>query len=371
MTTNDDFDYWTQQKVAPIEPAKPLLNIETIEGVEPLDDQFGVEHSKTVPDALNDLLFGQSVPTEGEISDYGTLEAVPPMKTFAILDAAKVTNLGEMLETSGLDHRCLFTGDAYDRLKEVAPWIVQLKDGNTFTRNLFTRSDVPWHMWDKEPGIYIRSRGSLKDMWNHFRKFTRIRDEQGKWFYFRFWETGCLIDYIRYAQERDNCDLRFLFGFNAINRSHALLNTYVSTGLDKIQTCTVSQIVWPDTGARVEIDMPILRFLAVRAHAHRFAESYFEAHDLQATAIVHRKAKDIATHISQKYHMLGFKSRYHLGSFTYWALALNADFETQSQSIQDDLRRTNENSNHRFVRIAREMKSLHGSKIRNYRGSTS
>ena len=367
MTKDDDFDYWTQQTIAPIEPPKSFLNIETIEGVEPLDDQFAVEHRKTVPEALYDLLFSQSVPTAGEITGYGSLEAVPPMKTFAILDAARVTNLAETLETSGLEHRCLFAGDAYDDLKEAAPWIVQLEDGNTFTRNLFTRSDALWHMWDQEPGIYIRSRGLLNDLWKHFRKFTRIRDERGKWFYFRFWETGCLIDYIRYAQERDNCDLRFLFGFNTINRSHTLVDAYISTGPDKTQTCSVSQMVGPDARARVEIDMPILRFLAVRAHAHGFAESYFEAHGLQANAIVCRKAKDIATHIAQKYHMLGFKSRYHLGSFTYWVLALNADFETQSQSIQNELRRTNENSNDRFVRIARETKSLHGSKIRNYR----
>ncbi|RCW77727.1 DUF4123 domain-containing protein, partial [Paracoccus lutimaris] len=42
------------------------------------------------------------------------------------------------------------------------------------------------------PGIYVRAHGTLDDMWRHFRKFTRVQDESGKWYYFRFWEQGTL-----------------------------------------------------------------------------------------------------------------------------------------------------------------------------------
>jgi hypothetical protein len=44
------------------------------------------------------------------------------------------------------------------------------------------------HLWHKEPGIYVRSRADFEDLWKHFRKFTRVQDESGKWYYFRFWE---------------------------------------------------------------------------------------------------------------------------------------------------------------------------------------
>lgn len=74
------------------------------------------------------------------------------------------------------------------RIETIAPWIVRLEDGIGFTRNLFTRSDAHWHLWDKEPGICARSRGSLDDMWKHFRRFNKVQNEDGKWFYFRFWE---------------------------------------------------------------------------------------------------------------------------------------------------------------------------------------
>ena len=98
-----------------------------------------------------------------------------------------------MLEASGLEHRCLFKGSAFDELKDVAPWIVRLEEGNGFTRNLFTRSDAPWHLWDKEVGVYLRSCQMLNDMWGHFRKFTKVQDEDAKWYYWRFWEPKWII----------------------------------------------------------------------------------------------------------------------------------------------------------------------------------
>ena len=183
MNAGEFDDYWVQSPEAVEAPAETALPIDTIEDVDPLDLQLGVAELKTVPDALYEPLFGQP--------------SGAPLHTYAILDAAKVQNLPELLEVSGLKHRCLFKGDAYDELKDVAPWIVQLEDGNAFTRNLFTRSDAPWHLWDAEPGIYIRSGGTLDDMWTHFRKFTKVQDESGKWFYFRFWEPDGFIETIQ------------------------------------------------------------------------------------------------------------------------------------------------------------------------------
>lgn len=173
------------------EPDRPMLQIETIEDVEPLDTQIGVFPKKTVPDALYDALFGQPDPTAAEVEAAGGDDAAAlPMQTYAILEAAKLANLPELLERSGVEHRCLFKGAAYDELKDVAPWIVRMEEGNAFTRNLFTRSNAAWHLWDDELGIYVRSREGLDSIWRYFRKFTKVQDEDGKWFYFRFWEPA-------------------------------------------------------------------------------------------------------------------------------------------------------------------------------------
>ena len=154
------------------------LHIEEIGGVAPLDAQLGVNPLKTVPDALYEPLFGQPEPSTAEVAEYGGAEKVPPLNTYAILDAAKVVNFVEILEASGLEHRCLFKGKAAEEMRDVAPYVVRLEEGNDFTRNLFSHDpdkDVPWFMWDKEPGIYVRSRGSFAGMWKHFRKFTKCK----------------------------------------------------------------------------------------------------------------------------------------------------------------------------------------------------
>lgn len=189
MRTDDNYDYWTQGPSAPGPTPEPTLTIEMIVDVVPLDTQLGVTEPCAVPAALQELIFGQPAATGAQTAPHhnGSDELLP-LNTYAILDAAKVKNLPEMLDTSTLPYRCLFKGDAFDELKDVAPWIVQLKDKAAFTRNLFTESDAPWHLWGQEAGIYVRSRCSLHDLWKHFRKFTRICDEDGKWFYWRFWE---------------------------------------------------------------------------------------------------------------------------------------------------------------------------------------
>lgn len=172
------------------------LRVATIRNVEPLDQQFGVQPKKTVPEILYSTLFGLSEPSAAEIAAAGDdPAAVLPMQTYAVLDAAKIVNLPELLGTSGLEHRCLITGKSYDELKNVAPWIARLEDGNDFTRRLFTGSNGINGLWDKDPGIYVRSRGTLQDMWKHFRKFIRVQDESGTWFYFRFWEAGYAENY--------------------------------------------------------------------------------------------------------------------------------------------------------------------------------
>jgi len=67
------------------------LHIEEIKGVEPLDNQFGVHPPKTVPDALYQPLFGQPDPTPAEVAQCVGADKVPPLHTYAILDAAIYT----------------------------------------------------------------------------------------------------------------------------------------------------------------------------------------------------------------------------------------------------------------------------------------
>lgn len=195
MTAGQD-DIWTFPDAGgEPEEVSPALTVETIKGVEPLDNQLGIEPKKAVPDALREVLFDQPKLTGAETASVGGDPArILLLQTYAILDAAKVTCLPEMLEDSGLDHASLFQGETAKELRDVAPWIVRLEESHRFTRNLFTQGDAPWNMWDLEPGIFLRSTGSLNDMRRHLRKYIRVQNEKGKWLYWRFWEPKWIVD---------------------------------------------------------------------------------------------------------------------------------------------------------------------------------
>ncbi|KIT16871.1 DUF4123 domain-containing protein [Jannaschia aquimarina] len=186
----------------------------TIGDLEPLGPQIGESDPLTVPAALHEALFGQPDPADNEGS--------PPLHSYAVLDAGKGAGLPEMLEASGLDHACLFTGDAARELRDVAPWIVRLEEGNRFVRGLFTAGDAPWELWGKAAGIFLRSRGSIDQIRAHLRKFTKVPDETGAWLYFRFWEPSPLRAYLDRLPPEDEFRQRW-FGLDAATRIEMIL----------------------------------------------------------------------------------------------------------------------------------------------------
>lgn len=166
--------------LAPAEEEVFSLDLLRLRDLAPLDPQIGVWPKRSVIPALDDALFGPA--------PDGSKPA-----SFAILDAAKLANLPETLDGSGLRHRCLFKGDALRDWGHVAPWLVALEPGHRLTRRLFTAADNGLGLWDKAAAMYLRSSARLDDLWRHFRKFTRIEDGAGRWIYFRFWEPVALM----------------------------------------------------------------------------------------------------------------------------------------------------------------------------------
>lgn len=156
-----------------------ILKVRKLPELAPLNLQLGAEERRTAPAPLWTALF-ENQPTK------------PDRNTYAVLDAAKVSSLPMLLEGSGLEHRCLFTGNAKDELAEAAPWLVKLEADHDFTRNLFTSAGLPSNLWDLEPGIYLRTADPIEDVLGHLRRFTKATDSHGKWFIFRFWDPRVL-----------------------------------------------------------------------------------------------------------------------------------------------------------------------------------
>lgn len=153
------------------------LDVIALTDLKPLEGGVGPDAENIVPEALEGILFPQTKGTE----ETGAFQ------TFAIVDAATCSILPELLEGSGLQHRCLFTGQAEQEYRDAAPWLVQLEPGNRFTKQLLSMSDTPGGLWDLEPGLLLTSRMSFDQLWSHCRKFTRLQDDEGRWLYYRYW----------------------------------------------------------------------------------------------------------------------------------------------------------------------------------------
>ena len=137
--------------------------------VTPLDDQLGANPVLQLPIGLQGQLFN--------------------IPTYAILDAGQISHLPELLDASGLEHRCLFMGEAAEKWGAQAPWLVRLEKGAPLTRHLFTDGAVaaPWDLW-RAGGAILLTEAGFDAVWGFLRRFTRLKGPDGNWFMFRFWE---------------------------------------------------------------------------------------------------------------------------------------------------------------------------------------
>ena len=143
--------------------------------ISPLDARSGFASGRTVPEVLEGILFDP------------VAQNTTPRTTYALLDAAVCPLLPEMLESSDLLHKCLFTGKTMEHSSDVAPWLVELKPDHSFTRKLMSAKDTAGGLWEMELGIILKSHDGFDKIWSHCRKFTRIQDDRGRWLYYRFW----------------------------------------------------------------------------------------------------------------------------------------------------------------------------------------
>ncbi len=169
-----------------------VLDCRTIDGLAPLDSQPETWPPKTVPEALQADLFGQPVPTAAEIAHYGADS--PPLKTFLVADTPQFPDWDDLVQDLTLPHASLFSGETATQMSGVAPSLVELAEGDDFSRRLFTFLDrMPEasqaHHWHRPIGIFLRSREPFDVVRAHLRRFTKLEDEDGTWFFNRFWDT--------------------------------------------------------------------------------------------------------------------------------------------------------------------------------------
>lgn len=303
--------------------------------VTPLDAQFGLHPRQSVPDTLRQALLGDVPPSGAERAHYPG--EVPRLRSYAVLDAAKVSLLPQLLEAAGLPFRCLFKGAAEQALHAVAPYLVELRDGDDLLRHLFTRSGRASDLWDHDPGVFLRSRGELDEVWRHLRRFTRLRDESGDWFYFRFWEVAAARAYFPSLTGRAAHAVSW-FALDQIPQIHAILIPSAADGnVLRLRAQPLEQLpprrVTP-VPALSRDDLRLLR-------AHRMAQDVRALSDLLARTFPQElagRSKDERLHMTgqtvQRMVAHGFQQKDSLFTLLAWELFYGPGFEARDPEGQ-------------------------------------
>ena len=196
-----------------------------INHVKLLDRQFGRHPKVFAPDEIFKLLF-PNTPIPPDITQPGwsenwqeptflmpvldkkTLEKdtalfgepLPELKCYFILDA----NKNKYLEPENFHCRIesLFQGEFAEITKDIAPYLVEVipyPDDSSESELMGLFSDegaMTRFNWHEELGIFIHSRYDFDTVLRHLRHFPVMKDENGKWFFFRFYDPKVLRNYL-------------------------------------------------------------------------------------------------------------------------------------------------------------------------------
>ena len=110
----------------------------------------------------------------------------PDTHVFALLDGASVEGLLDHLYEDEPEFVCLYRGRLAPDMAEVAPYLVELHPDEPFTQWLLESC------WGKHWGIFAASPEGIRTLRQHFRRFTMVRDPDGKFLYFRFYDPRVL-----------------------------------------------------------------------------------------------------------------------------------------------------------------------------------
>ena len=196
-----------------------------INNVKLLDRQFGHHPKVFAPDEIFKLLFPNTpIPPDmtqlgwsenhqeplfpSPVWDENTLkkdialfgEPLPELKCYFILDA----NKHKLLEPESFQCRIenLFQGEFAEITKEIGPYLVEVipypdYKAESELMGLFSDEGAMTRFnWHEELGIFIHSRYDFDTILHHLRHFPVMKDENGKWFFFRFYDPKVLRNYL-------------------------------------------------------------------------------------------------------------------------------------------------------------------------------
>lgn len=111
-------------------------------------------------------------------------------QVFAVLDGASIPELLDQLDALQPEYECLRRGQLKPDLAEVAPYLVRLEKGSTFTAWVLEEG------WGKHWGIFAVAVSTPIEMRRHFRTLTMVYDPEGRLLLFRFYDPRVLRKFL-------------------------------------------------------------------------------------------------------------------------------------------------------------------------------
>ncbi len=116
---------------------------------------------------------------------------------YALVDAARSESIYPKLMAAKVASVCLHRGKKAEELAWVAPYLVQLEREDPLTRWLLESG------WGKSRCIFILSSASLQELKRHFRTFLKVYDEDGKAYFFRFYDPRVMRVYLPTCNKKE------------------------------------------------------------------------------------------------------------------------------------------------------------------------
>ncbi|WP_369801917.1 DUF4123 domain-containing protein, partial [Rodentibacter sp. Ppn85] len=146
---------------------------------------------------------------------------------YAVIDGVKSFTIPQLSEHEGRTES-LYKGELKDKMDSNAPFLAQLtvtdREDSPFVELLFTQAEQPWMgAWDCNPTIIIRSQQSFETLAYHLRKFIHLyREENEKWYFFRFYDPIILVAYLRYIA----CSPAKLASFFGVREGETMIDSF-------------------------------------------------------------------------------------------------------------------------------------------------
>lgn len=109
---------------------------------------------------------------------------------YALLDGARDPRVFDFAASGSAPYECLYAGNLPYELAEVAPYLVQLLPDQPLPGEILDAG------WGESWGVFLQSTAPLETLRRHFRRFLRVKTEDGRQLLFRFYDPRVLRAYL-------------------------------------------------------------------------------------------------------------------------------------------------------------------------------